>query len=197
MHQLRTRWSINWSRMLPSIALLLGIITGATWLLKSQLFDSPLRALNGEQLQMSLNQPLMQLPTAETQALPSNLLTETEAKSVIELWLSKKADAFGKDHNVNALNDVLMGALLNNWQNYAESLRNNAKYLQYQHEVTVQSVKPLGKDQVQIEATVKEGTNHYQGSQLAKTQQENLRVRYILVKQNQKNWKIKDIAILN
>ena len=64
--QLGTRWSINWSRMLPSIALLFGIFTGASWLLKSQLFYSPLSALNGEQLQVSLNQPLMKFPSAET-----------------------------------------------------------------------------------------------------------------------------------
>ena len=196
LNHLRARWSINWSRMLPSIALLLGIITGATWLLKSQLFDSPLSALNGEQLQVSLNQPLMQLPSVENQAPPSNLFTETEAKSMIELWLSKKADAFGKDHKVNALNDVLTGALLNNWRNRAENLRHNAIYRQYQHEVTVQSVKPSGKDQMQIDATIKEGTHHYRGSQLTKKEQENLQVRYTLIKQNQEHWRIKDIAIL-
>ena len=196
LNQSGTHWSINWSRMLPSIALLLGILTGASWLLKSQVFYSPLSALTGEQLQVSLNQPLMKLPSAETQTLSSNVFTETEATSIIELWLSKKADAFGKEHKVNALNDVLTGYILNNWKNHAENLKNNAIYRQYKHEVSVQSVKPLGKDQMQIEAIVKEGTHHYQGSQLAKQEQDNLRVLYTLVKKNQEQWKIKDIAVL-
>lgn len=71
-------------------------------------------------------------------------LNETSAASVIEAWLSAKAEALGETYATDRLADVLAEPALSEWQTRAEQLEASNSYWQYEHSpVEVSSVEPI------------------------------------------------------
>ena len=150
-----------------------------------------------EQLLISLNQPLVKIPTVETNN--SDSLTKNKAKAVIETWLASKAQAFSKDYDLDVLNDILAEPLLSQWQNRVQRDKGNNVYKEYQHTVTIRDVKIQQKkpNQAQVEAAVREIAKYYQNEQLIRrnSYDSNLIVRYDLIRQKNQ-WLVKGIKII-
>ena len=191
----KRRWGVDLRRLLPAIALLLGLGSLAFWFLKSQFNTSPSAVLQGDQLQISLDQPPIQIPSPTERLSPPNSLSVEEAKAVLETWLDKKAQAFGKQHQVAALNEILTEPQLSIWRKRAETLKNNQSYRQYQHQIEVESAKSIAPGQAVVEAKIKETTDFYQGDKLNRKSNESLRVRYNLIYQGDR-WLIQNITVL-
>ena len=191
----KRRWSVDLRRLLPAITLLLGLGSLAVWLLKSQFNSSPPPVLEGEQLQVSLDHPPIEIPSPTERLSPPSSLSAAEAKTVLETWLDKKSQAFGKQHQVAALNEILAEPQLSIWRKRAETLKNNQSYRQYQHQIEVESAKSVAPGQAVVEAKVKETTDFYQGDKLNRKSNESLRVRYNLSYQGDR-WLIQNINVL-
>ncbi|MBD3883055.1 DUF4101 domain-containing protein [Phormidium tenue FACHB-886] len=78
-------------------------------------------------------------------AVPTGPLTEAEAKTIIEEWLSAKAAALGESHNIAQLDTILAEPLLSQWRDDAEQIKNANSYLTYEHSnLEVTSVETNG-----------------------------------------------------
>lgn len=188
----KRRWSVDFRRLLPTIALFLGLGTLAVWLVKSQFKPSPLAVLEGEQLLVRLDQPPIDIPPAGVRLPPPSSLSEVEAKAAIETWLDKKSQAFGQQHQIAALDEILSEPALSIWRKRAETAKNNQSYRQYQHQIQVQSVESVSPGRAVVVAQVKETTTYYQGGKLNRRQDESLRVRYALA-YSEGRWLIQNI----
>ncbi|MEI6442272.1 MAG: IMS domain-containing protein [Nostocales cyanobacterium ELA583] len=166
-------------------------------LVKNILFPSP--SLQKEQLAIELNQPPITIPDPNSQTEPSNAeLTKDTAKTVIETWLSAKAAALGQNHDIDGLNAILTGAVLSQWQLVAQQEQAENRYRQYKHNVEIVAVSKKGTDQdsVFIDAKVQEVTHFYQNSLQKKSSNEKLRVRYDLVRKQDK-WLIQRMSAVS
>ncbi|WP_107668402.1 IMS domain-containing protein [Cyanothece sp. BG0011] len=183
---------------LTVVALLGGvglIALGATWMYKA---NSPLSALEQGQYSVSLHQPLIEIPPADAQMVTATgMLTLEGAQQVVETWLSSKSQAFGQGHNIDALNEILADPLLSRWKRRAQQLQQNQNYWTYKHAVTVNSFKPDSNNANQgvVDANVQESAQYYQGNQVSRSYNDNLRVRYDVVRQGDR-WLIQDINVI-
>ncbi|MDJ0728575.1 MAG: IMS domain-containing protein [Crocosphaera sp.] len=169
---------------------------GLTWLHQA---NSPLSALEKGQYSVALHKPLIDIPAADAQMVTATgMLTLEGAQQVIEMWLLSKSQALGKDHDIESLNKILANPLLARWQKRAEILEQNQNYWTYQHEVTVNSLNPNANNpnQAVVDANVKEVAQYYQQGQVGRSYNDNLRVRYDLVRQGDR-WLIQGIDVIN
>lgn len=156
--------------------------------------------LKGEQPLVQLDRPPLPIPVPESEAIATDSsITKETAQEVVETWLDSKAQALGKDHKVEPLEEILAPPALSRWQKRAEVAKNNNSYWQYKHSVEVESVKTV-KDRPEratVEAAVNEVAQLYQGDKLknSSSYNDNLRVRYDLVRQDTK-WRIRDMTVL-
>lgn len=106
-------------------------------------------SLQGEQLQIQINQPPVPIPevTAEAQTPndPNAPMTEEVAQQVIETWLSTKSQARGSDYAIDQLSQILTGEALSQQQYFAEELRQTSSYWEYEHQIV--SVEIDGAEQ--------------------------------------------------
>ena len=165
-----------------------------------QAHRSPLASLSGEQLEIFLNQPPLEIADSSALALVQSAptITPLQAQKILESWLSVKTQALGKTHQVDQLKKVLAEPMLSTWRKRAQGL-GGTDYWQYQHQVQVQSlqVSPQNPNLATLEAIVKEKANYYAQGTLnpQKSFNDNLRVRYHLVR-IQDQWLIKDSQVL-
>lgn len=198
----RRKWSINPRRFLLSLAIVIFGIGAVGILVRSlQVGSDPLAALEGDALLLSLNEPPIAIPPIDAKiSLSEAILTQTGAKAVIQTWLSSKAQAFGQQHQIDRLNDILSEPLLSTWRDRAETLKANNGYWQYEHSLQVDALKTSERDpkRATVEATVKETANYYQNGQLNRDRSydETLRVRYELTYQKDR-WLIQAIQVLS
>lgn len=190
--------------LLLLLASMLGVLTlgflasQVFGLLRQALFPAP--SLQGEQLLVQLDQPPIPIPNPTTKALttPQPLNQET-AKQVIQSWLSTKSAAFGSNHAIDQLEQVLVGPTLLQWQQLAQRDKADNRYRQFKHSLTVNSVqtKLTNLDQAQVEARVHEVAQIYEDGKLNQNSSydENLRIRYGLVRKNGQ-WQIRGMTIL-
>ena len=165
---------------------------------------SPLNALQGEQLEIGLNQPILEFPntaSATAHVIPKGELTNDVASDVIEGWLSSKSKAFGKEHEIAALSTILAEPLLSQWQGRATRDKQRGIYRQYDHKVEIKSLKfdPNNPNRATIQARVQEATKYYTANSNAKPnklQNDDLLVRYQLIRQNDQ-WRISAIAVVS
>lgn len=190
--------------MLVATAGLLGIVV--FWFLASQTFAwlkqtlfPPAPSLQGEQLLVQLNQPPLPIPSAGSELLAEEPLNQKMAEQVIQTWLSAKKAAFGSNHAVDNLNQILVQLALSQWQQRVEKDKANNRYRQYQHTLKIESVtaSAAAPDQAQVEATVKETAQVYENTQLMQnaSYDDTVRVRYDLVRQ-QSQWRIREMTVL-
>ncbi|MHC0063648.1 IMS domain-containing protein [Nostoc sp. UIC 10890] len=178
--------------------LVFGVLATTTfgWL-KNLFFPKP--PLPTSQLFVEINQPPVFIPprNSKPQALDGPL-TDTTAEEVIRTWLSTKAAALGPNHEINNLEQILTGSALSQWRLIAQQDRSDNRYRKYEHSLKVESVEriDLFADRAAVEATVKEVTQLYENGQFKNSSNDNLRVRYDLIRQRGK-WRIQSASVVN
>nr|WP_228056397.1 IMS domain-containing protein [Microcoleus sp. LEGE 07076] len=197
-------------KSMPPNRLALLIVAGVLsllllWLILS-LLASALQAisgpsLRGEQASVSLEAPPVEIPAAsvapEPSAAVSGPVTEQAAGQIIQSWLSAKAAALGPNHAVEELKQVLTEPALSRWQLMADAQQKNNAYQRYVHKLEVKGVttNPTNPDRAQVEAQVAEKAEVFDRDQLVSSRNENLRVRYDLIRQ-EGQWRIMDWQVM-
>ncbi|MEB3226850.1 MAG: IMS domain-containing protein [Synechocystis sp.] len=180
---------------------LAGIIGGsAFWLLRG---FSPLPALEGEQLNISLNEGSEFIPDTATQntlLLTQTNFTQAVGQQVLQSWLDQKKVAFGDSHDLAALNAVLAPGLLKQQQYQIKQDIAQNQYRQYEHQFKLLNyeVNPQDPSQATVIARVQETSQRFptgstQG--IGSPAQDDLTVRYQLVR-HQGRWKIAQIRVV-
>ncbi|BAP17337.1 IMS domain-containing protein [cyanobacterium endosymbiont of Epithemia turgida] len=191
-----------WFLVVTSLIVLGAVGSSVKWI---QYIVSPLVALEEEQLVLELRQPPIAIPVPETQIKKqiknqTETLTIEDAKQVVEMWLLSKADAFGLNHNLESLNNILTTPLLSLWKGRAQNLKKYQEYWQYKHNVTIKSLKIVDNnpDKVVVEADIREIANFYQGGQrnASRSYDDQLKVRYGLLRK-QNNWLIDSLELID
>ncbi|BAY28912.1 heat shock protein DnaJ domain-containing protein [Nostoc carneum NIES-2107] len=181
------------------------IVIVVFWLIVSTTFGfvrslfHPSPRLEGEQLSIEINQPVIQIPDPNSKPQsPDGPLTTTTAEEIIGSWLSTKAAALGPNHEVDNLQQILTGSSLLQWRSIALQDKSENRYRKYEHSHKVESVEKIDNDsdRTAVEATVKEITQFYQHGQLKKASDETLRVKYNLVRQ-EGIWRIQSMSVIN
>lgn len=160
--------------------------------------QSPLAALQGEQLPISLNTPILEIPSANAEVMEGIPLDKETAKETIQAWLAAKSAAFGSEHQKEQLKEVLTGSALEIWQKRAAALQGN-NYWRYDHQVDVRSVTNNAKNPnlATVEAIVNEKAMYFHNGKeiVDRSDNESLNVRYDLVRQGDK-WLIEKTQVL-
>ncbi|MBE9177325.1 DUF4101 domain-containing protein [Oculatella sp. LEGE 06141] len=161
---------------------------------------APGPSLEGEQLQIQLDQPPVPIPDPAAQQAestdPTAPLTETTAQAVIQSWLDAKSAAMGEEHNTEPLSQILTGAVLTQWQARAEEAQQRNEYWTYDYpklEVTSVETSEDNPDAAQVEAEVTESSSSYQDGQPSSSAEDSLQVQYDLVREAGR-WQIQSIS---
>jgi len=158
-------------------------------------------SLRGEQASVSLEAPPIEIPAASAAPEPiaavSGAITEAAAKQIVESWLSAKAAALGPNHAIEELKQVLTEPALSRWQLMADAQQKNNAYQRYEHNLQVKGVttNPTNPDRAQVEAQVTEKAKVFDGDRLVSSRNEDLRVRYDLIRQ-EGQWRIMDWQVM-
>ena len=159
----------------------------------------PTRPAPPSQLFVQINQPPISIPPPNSP--PEGLdgsLTDAAAEQIIRTWLSTKAEVLGPNHEINNLEQILTGSALSQWRAIAQQARSDNRYRKYGHSLKVESVEKIDlfADRAAVVATVKEVTQLYENGQYKNSSNENLRVRYDLIRQRGK-WRIQSTSVVN
>ena len=200
-------------KSMPRNRLALFIIAGVLSLLILwwifSLFASALQALSGpslegEQASVSLEAAPIEIPAASAAAPEpsapapvSGAITDEAAGQIVQSWLSAKAAALGPNHAVEELKQVLTEPALSRWQLMAEAQKRNNAHQRYVHKLQVKGVKtnPTNPDRAEVEAQVSEKAEVFDREQLVTSRNENLRIRYDLIRQ-EGQWRIMDWQVM-
>ncbi|MEG4577035.1 IMS domain-containing protein [Microcoleus sp. N3A4] len=177
------------------------------WLILS-LLASALQALSGPSLQgdqalIGLEAPPVEIPALAAAPEPSAAapvsgpITEEAAEQIVQGWLSAKAAALGPNHTVEELKQVLTEPALSRWQLMADAQERNNAHQRYVHKLQVKGVKanPTNPDRAEVEAQVAEKAEVFDADRLVSSRNENLRVRYDLIRQDGQ-WRIMDWQVI-
>lgn len=175
---------------------------GAFGYITTRLFLTPeLKTTKKQSLAIAISQPMIEIPPKKVKPVvaPPKLTFADQSQELIQTWLDSKSAAFGKEHQVEQLNNILAEPLLTTWKNRAIAYQKDNLYREYEHQVTLRSstIDPKDKNKATIEAEVKEVAKHYQAGKLDETQSydDNLLVRYQLLRQGNK-WLINHAKVL-
>lgn len=158
----------------------------------------------GEPAQISPEAPPREIPAPaatppepSTPAPASGPITEEAGGQIIKSWLAAKAAALGPNHAVDELKQVLTEPALSRWQLMAEAQQRNNAHQQYEHTVEVKEVRPnpTNPDRAEVEAQVTEKADVFEGTSQTTSRNENLRVRYELIRQDGQ-WRIMDWQVM-
>lgn len=188
------------------LLLILAAILGLSFLLLWWLLGWLVGAIGGfNSSDLEAEQPTVQPePVLEIPPVPepvtlsqSGPITEEVARLAIETWLETKAAALGPNHSVERMRQILVEPALSRWLPTATALRRDNSYRQYEHSFTVEEVirNESNPDRVQVEAVVREKAEFYDNGRLSDSRDDNLRVRYDLIRENGQ-WHIRDWDIL-
>ncbi|MEG4342173.1 IMS domain-containing protein [Microcoleus sp. A003_D6] len=199
-------------KSMPRNRLALFIVAGVLsllilWLILS-LLASALQALSGpslqgEQASVSLEAPPVEIPAVSAVPEPSaaapasGAITEEAAGQIVQSWLSAKAAALGPNHAVEELKQVLTEPALSRWQLMADAQKRNNAHQRYVHKLQVKGVtaNPTNPDRAEVEAQVAEKAEVFDADRLVTSRNENLRVRYDLIRQDGE-WRIMDWQVM-
>ncbi|MEG5137159.1 MULTISPECIES: IMS domain-containing protein [unclassified Microcoleus] len=160
-------------------------------------------SLQGEQPSVSLEAPPIEIPALTAAPEPSapapvsGEITDEAAGQIVQSWLSAKAAALGPNHAVEELKQVLTEPALSRWQLMAEAQQKNNAHQRYVHKLEVKGVKtnPTNPDRAEVEAQVSEKAEVFDRDQLVTSRNENLRIRYDLIRQDGQ-WRIMDWQVM-
>ncbi|CAA9417466.1 Cell division protein ZipN/Ftn2/Arc6, specific for cyanobacteria and chloroplast [uncultured Microcoleus sp.] len=172
------------------------------WLILS-LLASAIQALSPKDPEplVGLEAPPIEIPTVsvspEPSAAASGAMTEEAARDLVQSWLSAKAAALGPNHAVEELKQVLTEPALSRWQLMAEAQQRNNAHQRYVHKLQVNGIttNPTNPDRVQVDAQVSEKAEVFDRDQPVSSRNENLRVRYDLIRQ-EGEWRIMDWQVI-
>lgn len=210
------RQSINRHSQLNPIAIwsirilfLFGLIVGLSSLgyvitkLLLERHNSSLKSTKTEEseLTISIDRSPLTLPepkTQEPQPKPQATFNDT-AKQAVQLWLDSKSAAFGKEHQIDRLNNILVGSLLTQWRGRALDYQKGQMYREYKHQINIRSaaIDKQNSNRATVEAQIEETATHYQGGKVntERSYSDNLLVRYQLIRQGDK-WLIENAEVL-
>ena len=190
-------------RLLLILIAVLGLLLWLLWWLLGWLasaiggFGGP--KLRGEPVMVSLAEPVLEIPEVPNTATLSQAgpITEEVAALAIQNWLNTKAAALGPNHAIERLPQILVDPALSRWLPTARALQRDNSYRRYEHSFTVERLikNESNPDRAQVEAVVSEKAEFYDNGSLVDSRDDNLRVRYDLVRQNGQ-WHIRDWGIL-
>ncbi len=192
-------------KSMPQNRLALFIIAGVlSLLILWWIFSLLASAMQGDQPLVRLEEPPIEIPAA-TAAPPepsapapvSGEITDKAAGEIVQSWLSAKAAALGPNHAVEELKQVLTEPALSRWQLMAEAQKRNNAHQSYKHSLQVKGVKtnPTNPDRAEVEAQVTEKAEVFDRDQLVTSRNENLRIRYDLIRQ-EGQWRIMDWQVM-
>jgi len=182
---------------LVSLLVLWVVATTTFGWLKNLFFPTP--PMRGSELFVQINQPPISIPDPNTKPeSPQGPLTNATAEEVIRAWLLTKAEAFGPNHEINSLEQILTGSALSQSRQTGEQYRLENQYYKYDHSLKIESVEKsdLFADRAVVKATVKEAKQLYENGQFKKSSSDNLRVEYDLIREGGK-WRIQSISAVN
>ncbi|MFS0515738.1 IMS domain-containing protein [Nostoc sp. UIC 10607] len=159
----------------------------------------PTKDVRSSELFVQINQPPIPIPDPNINPQSAEgPLTSATAEEVIRTWLSTKAAALGPNHEINNLEQILTGSALSQWRLIAQQNRLDNRYRKYEHSLKVESVEriDLFADRAAVEATVREATQLYENGQFKNSSNDNLRVRYDLIRERGK-WRIQSTSVVN
>jgi len=174
-------------------------------LLKAIFFSGP--TLKGEQLQIYLSDANFAdksavIPIPQKPAAPSanTELNQEQATQVIKQWFTLKSQALGPQYQFEQLNTILLDPALSRWRETAQLAKQQNWYWEYQqHQLNVRQVEVNKSDpnQAAVEVDVTEVGKLYEGGQFVRDGNEQLRVRYELVRdKNNGQWRLRNWEIL-
>ena len=154
--------------------------------------------LETEQPMVQLDRPPIEIPEPNRVSLiASGPIDREVARLAIQSWLDIKTSALGPNHQVEQLPNILVEPALSRWLPTANALKREKSYRKYEHDLEIKDIKMSNTDanQAQVDAQVREKVEFYDNAgRLTNSDNENLLVRYNLVRRNQKwqisNWKI-------
>ncbi|MBC6431612.1 DUF4101 domain-containing protein [Nostoc sp. HG1] len=182
---------------LVSLLVLWVIATTTFGWLKNLFFPTP--PIRVSELFIQINQPPISIPDLNSKLeSPEGPLTNATAEEVIRAWLLTKAEAFGPNHEINSLEQILTGSALSQSRQTGEQYRLESQYYKYDHSLKIESVEKsdLFADRAVVKATVKEAKQLYENGQFKKSSTDNLRVQYDLIRERGK-WRIQSISAVN
>jgi curved DNA-binding protein CbpA len=165
--------------------------------LKNLFFPPP--SQRGLELFVQINQPPISIPDPNNKPQATDgPLTSATAEEVIRTWFSTKAAALGPNHEINNLEQILTGSALSQWRLIAQQYRSDNRYGKYDHSLKIESVEKIDlfADRAAVEATVKEVTQFYENGLFRNSSNDNLRVRYDLIRERGK-WRIQSTSVVN
>lgn len=158
-----------------------------------------------QELAIELNRPPVPIPIfGKSPVVPPSpgndnqpLLSEEIARQIVQAWLFAKSQAFGKEHKIDQLDEILAEPLRSSQRKRAESIKNSNSYLEYTHRIILVKVGKQKSDRASIEAKVAEKANFSDNGQpvAAKSYDEELTVRYDLVLKNDR-WQIQNLKVI-
>lgn len=171
----------------------------AIWLLLT-LVKSILFSGKNQQLQISLNQPVIPIPE-KPQTDPSvnnSELNQQRASELIKQWFALKSQALGPQHQFEQLNNILVDPALTRWRETAQLAQQQNWYWEYQHELNIKGIVANETDpnQASVDVDVTEAGKLYEGGQFARDKNEQLRVRYELVRDRNGQWRLRNWEVL-
>ena len=159
--------------------------------------------LEGEQPQVRLDRPPLEIPDANSEPLgATGPLTTEMARLAINNWLAAKREAFGPNYQIEQLEKILVDPILTAKRRQAEAARRDNWYGQYEHNqisVDLVEMSQVNADLAFVEATVSEEADFYENNLFdpaSSFSNDNIRVRYELIRSNNQ-WRIQDIVVLN
>ncbi|MBD2246423.1 MULTISPECIES: IMS domain-containing protein [unclassified Nostoc] len=182
---------------LVSLLVLWVVATTTFGWLKNLFF--PTSSVRGSELSVQINQPPIPIPTPNSKlGALDGPLTNATAEEVIRTWFSTKAAALGPNHEINNLDQILTGSALSQWRLIAQQYRSDNRYGKYDHSLKIESVEKIDlfADRAAVEATVKEVAQFYENGQFKNSSNDNLRVRYDLIRERGK-WRIQSTSVMN
>ncbi|MDY7003766.1 MAG: IMS domain-containing protein [Cyanobacteriota bacterium] len=154
--------------------------------------------LGREQPMVQLDRPPLEIPELnQVNLAASGPMTEEVARLTIQSWLDTKAAALGPNHQTGQLQNILVDPALERWLPTANALKRENSYRKYEHNLEIKSLNMsnTNANQGQVDAQVREKVEFYDNNRLTNSQNDNLLVRYDLVRQDGK-WKIRNWNVL-
>ncbi|BAU07955.1 IMS domain-containing protein [Fischerella sp. NIES-3754] len=161
----------------------------------------PAPTLQDPQLSIQINEPPLTIPGRNSKPqFPTGNLTEATAQEVIQTWLATKSAALGPNHEIDSLENILIGSALTQWRLIAQQDKADNRYRKYEHSLKIESLEiaPTDQEHAAVQASVTEATSFYENGLLnqQKSSKETVRVRYNLVRKPD-GWRIREISVLN
>jgi hypothetical protein len=119
---------------------------------------------------------------------------ETIASDTLKAWFEAKAAAFGTEHEIDQLRQILTEPALSLWVKLANEAKDDNRYGEYQHALEILSVEPDDPQATALVVTAKVGetANFYRAGvrDQEASYDDQLEMRYDLVRRDDR-WLIK------